>query len=292
MSYKKNILFTLYFGKSDNNIGMWIPLIDRIDGGPPEGPYRFIVDNALHIYFGDNINKKIKKYDLEGNLLYSSIPIEDIDDFIVDENNCIYVRSGARCDKLIKLDSSGNIIYTKTIAPEMIGTWEGVEDAPDLSFQNKIDRAGRRYKFSYIGEKYQYGVTKIDLSEKPGKEYKLGLAKIRRKHLLTDESSLPSPNFSGIETIYDWLVDGNGNFYGWGEKKREYPIVLKEGFQIARDVVVFKYSSKRKFLCQIQFPDAPSNFLRDPPFQVDAEGNIYCLQFHADRLDVVRYEEN
>ena len=77
--------------------------------------------------------------------------IEDIDDFIVDENSCIYVRSGARCDRLIKLDSSGNIIYTKTIPPEMIGTWAAVEDVPDLSFQNNIDSAGRRYEFSYIG---------------------------------------------------------------------------------------------------------------------------------------------
>jgi hypothetical protein len=87
-------------------------------------------------------------------------------------------------------------------------------------------------------------------------------------------------------------VDGNGNFYGWGIVLKEKPTVLREGLEIVKDVVIFKYNSKRKFLCQVRFPDAPGNFLRDPSFQVDAPGNIYCLQFHAHHMDVVRYEES
>lgn len=290
MSYQACILFKLTYGVSDNQVGIWIPPLEMVDAGMPEGPLRFLMNKNREIYIADSINKKIKKFDIEGNLLFSTMTIEDMDDIIIDENDCIYVRWGARCDHLTKLDETGRVIYTESIDPGLIGTWECIKDDPDLLFQNKRDNAGKKYQFLYVGRKYQYGVKQYDTGGQLEREFKVGTGRIR-KHSPTNGTTTPGPDFKGVDTIYDWSVDGNGNFYGWGEVIRKDPIVIKEGFEIVTDVLIFKYNSKRKFVCQVQFPGTPGNFLRDPPFQVDAEGNIYCLQFQAQHLEIVRYEE-
>ncbi|MEK7812351.1 MAG: hypothetical protein AAB296_01205 [Candidatus Desantisbacteria bacterium] len=64
-----------------------------------------------------------------------------------------------------------------------------------------------------------------------------------------------------------------------------------KGLYINSDLIVYKYDSQGNFITQIRFPFVPTVVKGErSPYVVDPSGNIYCLQFHKDGMDVVKYE--
>jgi len=318
MKYVPRVLFTINYGLADNQVGI-IPEEEGVEGEIGGGPSRyFIVDFEKNVYIGDNVNGKIKVFDQNGRYLFS---INSIGGFRIDKEKNIYVCEGITLDsaRIKKYDSQGKFLYNIEYEPyrQKKGKMESAQidsrvEVPNFEDSPLIDSAGRKYKVEYTAdENLNVKEVRIEVQDKVwnsalGREIigkpigsftlfsMIAPESIQSKRTsATTTGKVDIPDYKdlkyGLRVDY---VDGEGNIYASGLASREKPLVLKKGLYINSDLIVYKYNSQGNFITQIRFPFTPNVVTGGSSvnYVIDSSGNIYCLQFHKDGMDVVKYE--
>jgi hypothetical protein len=326
MQYIPQILFTLNYGKEDNQVAILGE--GDVEGEIGGGPSRyFAVDREENIYIVEMIT--IKKFSKIGQLLFT---INKKGDCRVDEGGNIYVVRSIGVDEfsIDKYGKDGKFLYTidydpwehiyrkgrvKKTVPTAVPRFTG----PPLL----VDSNGREYKVNYtIDENLNVKEVRIEVHGKvqdkvhlrtPGREITeepIGSFTLfstispetaqRKQASIITTGKVNIPDYKdlkyGLRVDY---VDGEGNIYASGLARRKNPLILKEEYSygcnrklyINDDIIVYKYDPQGMFITQIRFPDVPTVVTGvGEGYVVDASGNIYCLQFHKDGMDVVKYE--
>lgn len=321
MQYVPRVLFTLGYGPWGNASNNQISIIGEGDvegemGAGPRGDFE--VDPTGNIYIGDD---KLKVFDKNGNYLFG---IKEAGTFRVDKDGNIYVvkQIGLKEHCINKYDNQGKFLYTidydpyehiyrkEKIVPQPPD--EMVELSPFSGPPLLTDPKGREYKVHYTMDE-NLNVKKVEIEV-----YIKGKGKVQSRIAIgsftlfsttdtqkrTQEVTTPSirakiPDYKDLKYgLHVDFVDGEGNIYTSGLAKREKPLIIKEEYSygckrrlyIVSDLIVYKYDSHGNFITQVRFPGLPTVVPYDVGYEVDALGNIYCLQFHKDGMDVVKYE--
>ncbi|MEK7275106.1 MAG: hypothetical protein AAB110_07605 [Candidatus Desantisbacteria bacterium] len=310
--YSPCVLITLNYGSADNQVAI-TPEGDvegEIGGGPSAN---FAVDSKGNIYICDEGNGKIKKFSNTGNLIFA---INKWGNYRVDEQENMYViRYVSLNDAVIdKYDKNGKFLCTIDYDP-YAHTYEQDEQkkkilrAPPLEMAQVprfsghpllVDSKGREYKVQYTMDTTWTKPEEIKIETSNSTDEVIGSftlfpAEIKKSTQRAPAIGTPTvklPDYKELKYGLDVeFVDGNGNIYAGGLAERGKTIVLMKGLYINSDLIVYKYDSQGNFITQIRFPFVPTVVKGErSPYVVDPSGNIYCLQFHKDGMDVVKYE--
>ncbi|MFH1898521.1 MAG: hypothetical protein ABH886_09875 [Candidatus Desantisbacteria bacterium] len=313
MRYIPQVLFTLSYGTGSNQIGV---IGDgNVEGEPGQGCGEFAVDSQENIYFTDELNGKIKKFSRDGKLI---LTINEMGDIRGDKEGNLFVSSG---DYTTKFNSKGEIMYTvkystfgqkeqernqaRALAPQIpqIAEIQGVFKSP------LIDTKGREYKATYTMSSSLEKAEEIKIETYSSAKESTGSFTLFSTQIKETQQKAPVIGTLSVKVnIPDYkdlkyglcvdYVDGDGNIYANGDIEREKPLVLWEGYSLGckrilyinYDRIVYKYDSQGNFITQIRFPDTPTYCSGGHGYVVTPAGNIYCLQFHKDGIDVVKYE--
>ncbi|MDI6781351.1 MAG: hypothetical protein QME49_04505 [bacterium] len=321
MIYIPRVLFTLGYGPWENTPDNQISIIGEGDvegemGAGPSGDFE--VDSAGNIYIGDD---KIKVFDKNGNYLFG---IKEPGRFKVDKERNIYVVKsvGLKESCINKYDSHGRFLYTIDYDPyeDIYKPKKKIARAPSPEI-SKIppftgppllaDGKGKQYKVDYTMDPrgIRAEEIKIEIYNSIGEasgSFTLFPANIKETPQRAPEIGTPSvkvemPDYKDLKFGLNVdFVDSEGNIYASGLAKREKPLIIKEEysygckrrFYIISDRIIYKYDSHGNFITQVRFPKTPTVVMigYGAGYIVDPSGNIYCLQFHKDGMDVVKYE--
>jgi len=314
--YVPRVLFTIPYGSKDAQvmIGFGADMV-------PHGPSGFWVDKDGDIYINDIVNRKIKKFSKDGNLIFVTEGEFYIGAFVVDDYGNIFADTGL--NRTTKFDNKGKVVHhlnwspfyerrhSKDVRKSMKDLSPQLAEIPSFKPRALIDAQDKRYEVRYEDyyEKDKETKTIVNVYDKMGKT--IGTftisPKVKKQLLQTfpkgDSSQTNLPDYEGLCTqgiSIEW-IDANGNLYGKAEAKRKEPIVLVkdvhlwgEGGEVVEDLtiicdeIIYKYDSQGNFITQIRYPGNICGL--EQHGKVDKDGNIYCLQFHKDGMDVVKYE--
>lgn len=314
MEYVPKILFTLNYGSADNQIGL-MPAIEGAEGEIGDGPSGdFRVDSEENIYIGDFVNRKIKAFNKNGKYLFSipwgmSGAFGD-EGFRIDKERNIYVAKSASINRAIieKYDAQGRFLHTIDFDPyrdtrdtqkikALRASSPQIAEIPEFTNPPLVDSKGKEYNVHYKMDPAWERAEEIRV-EVQGTSGAIGsftLFSTQTTEISQKKVGTPSVKIPDYKDLKYGLnvrfVDKGGNIYASGLARRE-KLVLKSGFYINSDRIVYKYDSQGNFITQVRFLKFPNviTIADGAGYIVDPSGNIYTLQFHADRMDVVKYE--
>jgi len=310
--YVPKVLFTVPYGTG----GGYSVAVGVDEFGDDWGPSRLYVDKNGNIYIYDELNRKIKKFSKDGRLIFATEGKCYGGPFAVDENGNIFVVTG---EKTVKYDNNGRFVHyieyypfgertkiektksMKSLSPE-------IAEIPDFN-PPLIDGQGRRYE-QHSDEWYE-NLT-ISIYNKSGSVIGSFTISNQTKQRLLQVPTRKAPpyyerltedevneiNRRYLEAIRIIGVDKDGNLYGTSMKKGEKNIIgmIKnvrvappEGvfdIPIYHETIIYKYNPQGELISQFSYTSPQWG----DSIEVDKDGNIYCLQFHKDGMDVVKYE--
>jgi hypothetical protein len=291
----RGIMFSVNYGRAENEIAVSIPKIPPQEGILSSGPQDFWVDNLENVYF--TAGDRIKKFDKEGRLIFMTRRFQDIgNDFYY--MRMIFVTCGAiYADFLywiVKIDiDTGEIItsekthdykslYNNThlgrVVSSSISDFQYNDDT--IKRPPFIDKYGYRYEYDIVYTKgKELVINKYHHVKNYDKiEYRIDL----EKHLATSYD---------IKSAY---IDQEGRFYIWGLLDKEKRARLdKYGYlEYKYDIIVQHFDKTGNVIDEVIFigayPFDGANNLRHI-IRFAPNGDFYTIYFHLDKLDVVKY---
>lgn len=317
-------LFSLPYGTEDHQIRVYVPPDDYVEGEADSGPFWFFVNEAQHTFYIADDASAIKKFNLAGQFLGKiSINLDIMRLFSIDDEGNIYIIHGVACEELSKVSNTGQILWTKSISEilqeqrgqDMFATYLYIDPNgflylevtrindvvyakldKDGSFvenvpSNYIDGNGNYHLFKPV---YSFGNLFIDDNNETGyytSGFDVDVFGQEKSFIKTIKIFLPEEykNFNTSRYVLEETVDSHGNIFIATSVRRDPTTqdILDNGLWINKDNIVYKFDSKGNFISKIQFPDG-GLWCLDKKFDIDNEGNLYYLQFHADKMDVVK----
>ena len=324
VAHARETVFSLPYGAGDQQIAVYVPPDNVEEGGDPSGPFWFFVDRVHDTFYIADDTLAIKKFTLTGQFL-GKIPIDlqSMRSFCLDSEENIYIIHGVACEELSKVSNTGQILWTKSISEilqgqrgqDMFATYLYIDPNgflyleitrmndvvyakldKDGSFvenvpSNYIDGNGNYHLFKPV---YSFGNLFIDDRKETG-DYKssfdIDVFGKNKSLIKTLKVSFPEEykNFDTLRDVLEQTIDSKENIYLLTFVRRD-PInqdILDNGLWINSDNIIYKFNSVGELVSKIQFPNEGIMNL-EKRFQVDNEGNLYYLNFYANKMDVVK----
>lgn len=324
--WAQKVLFSLPYGTTqDSQIGMYIPSGQSEEEGQANGPTWFFVDDQHgNIYISESPTSVIKKYTMSGKFLLKTESVsEPPNSFCVDSEENIYLVHGALSEQLTKFNKEGKILWTKFLSEIL----QDVNTNYHLLGFIHIDSKNNLYLDTRLQDEIKYIKLNTDgifggevpsyYFDKQGNYYvftpsmslgnfktedaiymgdfttgaQIDLLSSSKSFIKKFSVSLPDKFKSAevLRDVVDWHVDPEGGVYASAFIARpiSQETILQPGLIISSDNFIYKFNQQGKLISEIQFPSEPISGLGES-IQTDTKGNIYYLQFYADKLDVIQ----
>ncbi|HOY64363.1 MAG TPA: hypothetical protein PK745_14420, partial [bacterium] len=304
---ERHVMFSINYGKAyeeeaDNEIYALIPKEPKQEGISSYGPGDFWVDELENVYF--STADKIKKFDKEGHLIFTTRNFGKISGNYSQNQNMIFVTCGAiYADFLywiVQMDiDTGEIVTSEKTGYNERSKYNDTHlgrvvssSIPDFQYNNDmmkrppfVDKYGYRYEYErvYTGGKELVIKKYHHVKDYDKTEYRIDL----EKHLATiHERYYPNQ----IPNIF---IDGEGRFYMWAELDIEEPKRLDEygHLEYKSDLIVQHFDGAGNVVDELIFLGSGPFDLGNlrTPIRFAPNGDFYTIYFHLDKLDVVKY---
>jgi len=312
-SYVPELLFTLAYGKADNQIGVWVPEAPgEAGGGPPAGPTGIAVGPDESVYIADRVNDCIKRFDQYGALaMQTEGELDNIQDMAVDSAGSVYALGGAGVDLLAKFGADGQLLWRKHLGDAIpVDVWRpfggaygditiGPEDTICVRLHGGrasalavLDGNGTFLRI-YDARAYTVSGTLISVARVPGERLASQVSvrdsegRLLASYVANPVSGDPSL-FEGAAPGLSWrYFDAADHMYTVVHASRGYVIPLSAELRIPTDVVVTRHGPDGQPLAYLRLPSFP--FMTGRDLTVDADGNVYHLAYGDAAVSVVRY---
>ncbi len=310
-SYSPEVLFTLAYGESLEQIGVVIP---EPGEGPAEGPGSIAVGPDGSVYIADNMNRRLKRFDQQGQLLMATEPnVENLHYLTVDGRGNAYGLVGGGLGTLAKFSPEGEELWRMGVTaaiPEEIrrsyrgllhGVFVGPEDTICVQITSEprslavftgdgefvelvpgdaCTPTGRIFALGSVpGQEFSRDVAVFDFA---GRE----IASYRANSLAADPAM-----FTGVPHGLTWFMFDSDHLYTIALAKREHTIQLRgRRLHIYLDTVITRHDNAGNVAAYLRLPAAPFPYGRHET--VDQQGNIYQLLYGENSVDVVKYLAN
>lgn len=295
LRFEREVVLHIAYGDADDEVGLYLPRIGREDG-TAEGPDCLQVEGDSLLYISDPINRKVKCFRLEAGLLWASEgEVQCTGSMAVGSDGSVYVQSGSSNRNVTVLYRNGKLkakpSFVHFSAAGVVPEWTParidslVMDAQRAGLYEEgprlRDDLGRVYRYERRkGQPFKAWFTTDDGSL----EFEISV----------DVATLPD-SLKGVESVDYWAVDGTGRLYGISRAQKPEPkvILVREGREPLLshyDLLVLVYDSSGLLLGGVRqdyLPPVVANYYNVA--KVMPNGNIYCYNYTAEGLEIVRY---
>jgi len=311
-SYSAEVLFTVEYGESDAEAGVWVPTErGEAGGGPPCGPTGIAVGADGSIFIADRVNDCVKRFDRAGQLLMRTEGASDnIQHVAVDsEGNC-YALHGAGMDLLSKFGVEGKKLWQTelfaAIPPEiLIGRYSGfsrIMAGPDDSVfvqmtGGEVGLAAFDGSGEFLRAYDAYACTPgghiVSRAAVPGRRLavEVRVSDLQDQHLGSYIADLSSGDTSMLEGVEGGLsggwFDSAGHVHNVVMARRQSRIPLSPQLGVASDTILVRHDLSGRPVAYLRFPSFP--FKTGGHLTVDGLGDVYDLSYGPTSVDVVRY---
>lgn len=288
LHYEREVVLKVAYGTADDQVFMSTPRITSVattDVGPD---YLEVVGDSV-IYIGDSGNGKIKRFKAGGGLEFMTEGTADcVGGFAVADDGRIFVRGSFGDRSLTVFDREGKKVFGVSgrgvilaDAAPLVESMVVQARAAGLYEPILRDGSGRVYRCERPkGEPFKAWFTTDDGSL----EFEISV----------EVTTLPD-SMKGVDTVKYWAVDGRGRLYAvCTSEKPARKVILewedREALFSDADLVVLVYDKAGTLLGAVR-QDYPPPFMASyySVAKVSASGNIYCYNYTAEGLEVVRY---
>jgi hypothetical protein len=296
LDYEREIALELSYGSALDQVGVWTPTLDARDV-IPIGPRNFRVVGDTLIYIGDAVNGKIKRFRVGDGLdLVTEGGVDCDNGFAVARDGRIFVEGPLGMRDITVFDDRGkyqlktpNAIYrVAEKEPEWtIGRLEQTMlEAQEAGLQRRVlqDSLGRTYEFRRVDGDPKSARFFVISDKGEDLEFEIWLK----------DAHIPE-EFGSVDKILYWSVDDGGKLYAVCASRKPEPEVIlswddREDLVSYWDIVVLVYDTSRALLGGVRFGGSPPQMVSYyDTAKVTPNGNIYCYNYTAEGLQVVRY---
>lgn len=288
LHYEREVVLQVGYGSEDDQVWVGTPWIGA-EASSNVGPDYFHVIGDTWIYIGDRGNGKIKRFRVGGGLDFVTEGTADcLGGFAVAEDGRIFVRGSFGDRSLTVFDREGKKVFGVSgpgvilvDAAPLLESMVVQARAAGLYEPILRDGSGRVYRCERRkGEKFKAWFTTDDGS--------------LELEISVDVAALPD-SLKDVETVKYWTVDGRGWLYAVCTSQKPEPKVIlewedHEPLDSTDEVIVLVYEKPGVFLGGIRNDHPPAQMVSYyHKAKVSTSGNIYCYNYTAEGLEVVRY---